>query len=216
MIIGGNRIRPGNADMPARSRGATRPSCTWPLARSEMRGRREDRVRAAPAIPCAMAQRSAHTSIQVQRRASGLPCAMVLRLMARSSRRRIPFASIAAGLTAVRTRLDSIGLRQLDTSHGCQNHTLLPYAITPLVLRGSIAHSLKHEARDRPAMPRARERLASTAPRTPRIVTTRTPLFDEAGWREDGADLGEMRSEIFLPRNLDDPNRVEMAGEIRA
>ena len=65
-------------------------------------------------------------------------------------------------------------------------------------------------------MPRARERLASTAPRTPRIVTTRMPLFDEAGWREDGADLGEMRSEIFLPRNLDDPNRVEMAGEIRA
>jgi len=65
-------------------------------------------------------------------------------------------------------------------------------------------------------MPRARERLASTAPRTPRIVTTRTPLFDEAGWRDDGADLGEMRSGIFLPAKLDDPNRVEMAGEIRA
>jgi hypothetical protein len=64
-------------------------------------------------------------------------------------------------------------------------------------------------------MPRARNAIASTATRTPRIVTTRTPLFDEAGWREDGADLGEMRSGIFLPRNLDDPNRVEMAGEIR-
>src|SRR6184192_560473 len=46
--------------------------------------------------------------------------------MARSSRRRIPFASVAAGLTAQRTRLDSNSLRQLDTSHGCQNHTLLP------------------------------------------------------------------------------------------
>jgi hypothetical protein len=46
-------------------------------------------------------------------------------------------------------------------------------------------------------------------------VTTRTPLFDEAGWREDGADLGEMRSGIFLMRNLDDPNHVELAGEIR-
>jgi len=34
-------------------------------------------------------------------------------------------------------------LRRFDTSHGCQNHTLLPYAITPLVLRGSIAHSPK-------------------------------------------------------------------------
>ena len=65
-------------------------------------------------------------------------------------------------------------------------------------------------------MPRARNAIASTATRTPRIVTTRTPLFDEAGWREDGADLGEMRSGIFLPRNLDDPNRLEMAAEIRS
>ena len=64
-------------------------------------------------------------------------------------------------------------------------------------------------------MPRARGRLASTAPRTPRIVTTRTSLFDEAGSREDGADLGETRSGLFLPRNLDDPNHVESADEIR-
>jgi hypothetical protein len=64
-------------------------------------------------------------------------------------------------------------------------------------------------------MPRARNAIASTATRTPRIVTTRTPLFDEAGWREDGTDLGEMRSDIFLTRNLDGPNHVEMAGEIR-
>jgi hypothetical protein len=64
-------------------------------------------------------------------------------------------------------------------------------------------------------MPRARNAIASTATRTPRIVTTRTPLFDEAGWREDGTDLGEMRSDIFLTRNLDGPNHVEMADEIR-
>ena len=65
-------------------------------------------------------------------------------------------------------------------------------------------------------MPRARNAIASTATRTPRIVTTRTPLFDEAGWREDEADLGEMRNDIFLPRNLDDPNHVEIAREIRS
>jgi hypothetical protein len=65
-------------------------------------------------------------------------------------------------------------------------------------------------------MPRARGRLASTAPRTPRIVTTRTPLFDEAGWREDGADLGETRSGLFLPQHLDGPNHVELVGEFRA
>ena len=33
------------------------------------------------------------------------------------------------------TRLDRIRHRQLDTSHGCQDHTVLPYAITPFVLR---------------------------------------------------------------------------------
>ena len=64
-------------------------------------------------------------------------------------------------------------------------------------------------------MPRTRNAIASTATRTPRIVTTRTPLFDEAGWREHGVDLGAMRSDIFLPRNLDDPNHVESADEIR-
>src|SRR6185295_7331901 len=134
--------------------------------------------------------------------------------MARSPRRRIPFASVAAGLSAQRTLLDSNSLRQLDTSHGCRNHTLLPYATTPLVLRGSIAHSPRQSLR--PPCNASRNAIASTAPRTPRIVTTRTPLFDEAGWRDDGADLGEMRSGIFLPAKLDDPNRVEMAGEIRA
>jgi hypothetical protein len=65
-------------------------------------------------------------------------------------------------------------------------------------------------------MPRARGRLASTASRTPRIVTTRTSLFDEAGWRVKEADLGEMRSSLFFHRNLDDPNHVELAGEIRS
>ena len=48
----------------------------------KQRGRREDRVRAAPAVSCAFdAQRNAHTSIQVQRKHSGLPCAMALRLI---------------------------------------------------------------------------------------------------------------------------------------
>jgi len=91
----------------------------------------------------------------------------------------------------------------------------LPYAITPLVLRGSIAHSFKTKPEAALQCLARASAIASTAPRTPRIVTTRTPLFDEAGWREDGADLGETRSDIFLPRNLDDPNHVELAGEIR-
>ena len=43
-------------------------------------GRREDRVRAAPAVSCAKSEKNTHTSIQVQRKQSGLPCAIVLRL----------------------------------------------------------------------------------------------------------------------------------------
>src|SRR6185437_4394951 len=46
------------------------------------RGRGEDRVRAAPAVSCAFdALENGHTSIQVQRKHSGLPCAMAPRLI---------------------------------------------------------------------------------------------------------------------------------------
>jgi hypothetical protein len=44
-----------------------------------------------------------HTSIQVQSEHSGVPCAMALRLMPRSPRRRIRLASVAAGLMAGRS-----------------------------------------------------------------------------------------------------------------
>ena len=74
------------------------------------------------------ALKNAHTSIQVQPKEPGIPCAMVLRLMPSSPRRRIPLASVADELTACITRLGAANLRQLDTSHGCQNHTVLPYA----------------------------------------------------------------------------------------
>jgi hypothetical protein len=47
----------------------------WPPSITT-RGRREDRVRAAPAVSRAMGYKKTHTSIQVQRRQSGLPCAV--------------------------------------------------------------------------------------------------------------------------------------------
>jgi hypothetical protein len=37
-------------------------------------------------------------------------------------------------------RLDPIRHRQLDISHGCQNHTVLPYAATSVILRAVSAH----------------------------------------------------------------------------
>src|SRR3977135_2137624 len=48
----------------------------------EIRGRREDRMRAAPAVSCAMLHKNMlHMSIQVERRASGLHSTMALRLI---------------------------------------------------------------------------------------------------------------------------------------
>ena len=97
------------------------------------RGRREDRVRAAPAVSRAIVHRNAHTSIQVQRKHSGLPCAMALRLMPCSPRRRIRLVTVAGGLRFCQTRLGYQNLRQLDISNGCRNHTVLPYAASSFV-----------------------------------------------------------------------------------
>jgi hypothetical protein len=92
-------------------------------------------VRAAPAVSCAKLCEETHTSIQVQRKHSGIPRAMALRLMPCSPRRRIRLVTVAAGLMANPIRLDRISRRQLDTSNGCQNHTVLPYALASFVLR---------------------------------------------------------------------------------
>jgi hypothetical protein len=74
------------------------------------------------------ALKNAHTSIQVQPEQPGIPCAMVLRLMPRSPRRRIRFASVADELKVRVARLSFANLRRLDASHGRQDHTVLPYA----------------------------------------------------------------------------------------
>jgi hypothetical protein len=52
----------------------------------ESRGSRKCRMRAAPAVSRAKQVKKTHTSIQVQRRHSGIPCAMALRLITRSPR----------------------------------------------------------------------------------------------------------------------------------
>ena len=98
------------------------------VAPKKKRGSRECRVHAAPAVSCAKLCEETHTSIQVQRRHSGIPCAMVLRLMPCSPRRRIRLVTVAAGLMAGLIRLDRTRHRQLDTSNGCQGHTALPSA----------------------------------------------------------------------------------------
>ena len=98
-----------------------------------IRGRGECRMRAAPAVPCAKWVKKTHTSIQVQRRRSGIPCAMVLRFSPRSPRRRIRLVTVVDELTAYPRPVGPTCLRQLDTSNGCQDHTASPYAATSFV-----------------------------------------------------------------------------------
>src|SRR5260370_36090506 len=74
-----------------------------------------------------------HTSIQVQSEQSDIPRAMVLRLIPRSPRRRIRLVTVADGLKDCQNPVGSTRLRQLDTSNGCQDHTVLPYALAPVV-----------------------------------------------------------------------------------
>src|SRR5258708_3153192 len=90
--------------------------------------------------------KNAHTSIQVQRRASGLPCAMVLRLITRSPRRPalLPPSS-----------LRSLLLKNLTPASGRQDHTTSPSASATFVFVTSpstASHRNVRDDRDPPLM----------------------------------------------------------------
>ena len=57
-------------------------------------------ARCTRGLVCKMRKKKAHTSIQVQRRQSGIPCAMVLRLMPCSPRRSGFFGTVALRILA--------------------------------------------------------------------------------------------------------------------
>jgi hypothetical protein len=91
---------------------------------SRSRGRRESRVRAAPAVSRANAHSKTHTSIQVQRRQSGLPCAVVYDLF-----RALP-GEPGSFATVIREKLAS---HELSASVGRQDHTTSPSASATFV-----------------------------------------------------------------------------------
>jgi hypothetical protein len=81
------RCARNDVDTVSRSRGADRPRFASSFGPLRNRGRREDRVLAAPAVSCAIcANKYAHEHTG-QREHSGLPCAMALRLTSCSPRR---------------------------------------------------------------------------------------------------------------------------------
>ena len=168
------------------------------------------RTRVTRGLVCKVAQRKAHTSIQVQRRQSGIPCAMVLRLMPCSPRRRIRLVTVAAGLMADPIRLDRIGHRQLGTSNGCRDHTVLPYATS--AVRPARRESLTGKAR--PAITLRADAAASTASHPAFVTIANAPL---GGWmgRAGRTDLPDGESEIFFLIRLDRANRLEPARQIQ-
>ncbi|SHL78735.1 hypothetical protein SAMN05444159_6818 [Bradyrhizobium lablabi] len=168
------------------------------LAPLEKRGRRECRMRAAPAVSCAKWCKKAHTSIQVQRRQSDIPCAMALRLMPRSPRRRIRLVTVIGGYRCSPARLGREKLRRLDTSNGCQDHTVLPYASSVLVCVSLIAHR-----QSPPRNPVSRATLPRPPQPAPTFVTmANAPLSGRDGERYS-FDLPDRLSGIFLRRGLD-------------
>jgi hypothetical protein len=115
-----------------RSRGAMRPRFLK-IIRPEVRGRRECRVLAAPAVSCAKMCKERTRAYRYRRGHPDIPCAMVLRLMARSPRRRIRLVTVVGELAVLSNPVGlAKNLRRLDTSNGCQDHTVLPYAATRL------------------------------------------------------------------------------------
>jgi hypothetical protein len=110
---------------------AKRPSFAKSLP-SKDRGRREDRVRAAPAVSCAMCTKKCaheHTGSAESIRPSlrnGFTAYSALSPATNSScHRRL----------RIKTCLSPVGpthLRKLDISNGCQDHTTSPYAATRL------------------------------------------------------------------------------------
>jgi hypothetical protein len=75
-----------------------------------------------------------HTSIQVQRRQSGIPCAMALRLMPCSPRRRIRLVTVAAGLMALRSGRIDVATDSLAPATGVGTTRFCRTRIAPFVL----------------------------------------------------------------------------------
>ena len=135
------------------------------FAPPENRGRREDRVRAAPAISCAMCTKRCaheHTGSAETLRPSlrnGFTAYNALSSATNSSCHR------RQRIEADRTRLGRLRLRWLDISNGCQNHTPSPYASAP-----SVCAPVNHSRETRPAIPFRADAAASTASQ-PAFVT---------------------------------------------
>jgi hypothetical protein len=112
----------------------------------------------------------------------------------------------------IETRLGRLRLRRLDTSNGCQDHTVCPSATSAVRLRAAIAH--RHSIESPPCDSLTRP----TLPRPPHPMPRVSDDHDTppSGWDGGGygGDLGKTGSGMFLRKGVDGTNQVELIGQI--
>src|SRR4030088_51305 len=119
--------------------------------------------------------------------------------MSCSPRRQIRLVTVVGELTACLRPVGRTCLRQLDTSNGCQDHTVLPYAATSLVSAPLIAHRLYQPAL---RSHRAQNAAASTASHPASVTIAIRPSVGRDA-KSSRSDLGHVETEIFLQIGLD-------------
>src|SRR3954447_1330786 len=113
--------------MRSRSRGADRPRFASNLYPLQTEGAGKTGCALHPRSRVHLAQQNAHTSIQVQRRTPGLPCAMVLRLI----------RGLPGEASSIATIARENCSHELDASLRAPNHTTSPSAWATLVFATS-------------------------------------------------------------------------------
>jgi hypothetical protein len=144
----------------------------------------------------------------------GLPCAVVLRLMARSPRRRIPLASVIGELTVLR---NPVGIAKTSTDLTPATGARTTRFCRTLQHLSSAAPLIAH--RPKPALQSVSAQRALPRPphSLPNVRDDRdTPLLAGRNGRGCRADLGAGRRSIFSRRGLDGANQVDCVGEISA
>jgi hypothetical protein len=151
-----HRVRDTSVPFPWRDA----PELCWIVRPSNIRGRRECRVHAAPSGLVCKAHKKTHTSIQGRRRQSGIPCTMALRLMPRSPWRRIRLVTIAGGLTILR---DPVGPAKTSADLTPATGARTTRFCRTLQCRSSACWLFAHGAKARPANPDTPDAAASIA-----------------------------------------------------
>ena len=151
--------------------------------------------------------------------------------MPRSPWRRIRLASIAAGLMAQLIRLDRSRHRQLSISHGCQDHTVLPYATPAFVKRlrryqvqvrrsfsegGSVVRlrAVVRSRQGRPANTLHADAAASTASHPASVTTRDPPLVRDETAELIGLIWGDREGNCFCARDWTGQIRLIWLGKL--